>query len=274
MPPHLTDSDVSRFHRDGFLFPLPVLAPAETLALRAKVEVAEARYGGRLPQAFNSKIHLLMPALYDLVLDPRIVDAVEDLIGPDLLCFATSFISKSGHDERFVSWHQDATHWGLTEPVAVTAWVALTDSGPDNGCVRALPGSHRRPVAHANMTDPANMLGRKEYVVDIVNEADAVDFELAPGEMSLHHPLAVHGSAANTSGRRRLGFAIRYIPAHLRHTGDRANSATYVRGRDLDHFAPEARPDADFSPAARERHAAALRLAGAIIFDGKPASAQ
>jgi ectoine hydroxylase-related dioxygenase (phytanoyl-CoA dioxygenase family) len=222
---------------------------------------------GRLPPAFNMKAHLLFPLLWEMVRDPRIVDPVEDLLGPDILCFGTSFISKSGRDERYVSWHQDATHWGLTSAMAITAWVAFTASNRANGCVRVLPGTHKSVLKHENMTDENNMLGRKEFVVEAVDETQAVDLALEPGEMSLHHALIVHGSETNRSGDRRLGFAIRYIPASTGHVSGRRSSATLVRGADQGTFDLEKAPEDDLHPDAIRRHRDVLRSGMSVIFD-------
>jgi hypothetical protein len=268
VPKRLREDQVERFARDGVIFPVPVYDPFKIGERLDRLEAIERARAGRLPPAMNAKPHLLIPWLWDMVHDPRIVDAVEDLIGPDILCFGTSFISKSGSDDRYISWHQDATHWGLSEPRAVTAWVAFTASRRDNGCVRAIPGSHLRVVAHGHEVNTQNMLGRREFVLDGVDEAAAVDVELEAGEMSLHHALAIHGSLPNRSGRRRTGFAIRYFSGGVRQTKGRRNFATLVRGRDYGDFDLEIAPEGEFHPAAVTRHRTILRRGIDIIFDG------
>ncbi len=266
----LTPNELDRFSRDGFLFPIRVLEPQEAGDCLARLEAMEAQRAGRLSAVFNAKPHLLVPWLWDLVHDPRIVDRVEDILGPDLLCWGTSFISKSPGDSRYVAWHQDITYWGLTTTDAATAWVALTPSVPENGCVRAVPGSHRQRLAHTDSGDSANLLGRGEKMIAAVNDSEAIDLVLAPGEMSLHHCLAVHGSAHNNSHLRRVGFAIRYISSANTLRAGARNSATLVRGRNLGSFALEKAPEGEFHPAAVARHPGIVRDGMRIIFDGAP----
>jgi len=272
MPATLNEDDVARFGRDGILFPIRVYDDDEIGAKMGMLEALEAKRAGRLPPAMNAKPHLLVPWLWDMVHDPRIVDRVQDLLGPDLLCWGTSFISKYGADARYVAWHQDATYWGLTSPEAVTAWIAFTPSTRENGCVRVVPGTHRLAVAHTDGNDPDNLLGRGEKMVDDVDDNAAVDVVLAPGEMSLHHALIVHGSEPNTSGLRRTGFAIRYIPGHVGQVAGARNSATLVRGENRGGFDLEQAPEAAFHPDAMARHGKILRNAMAIIFKGKKAA--
>lgn len=262
----LADAEVGKFARDGYLFPIRVYSADQIAARLRWLEAIEATKAGRIAPAQNAKIHLLVPWLWDIVHDAAIVDAVEDLLGPDLLCWGTSFIVKNGPEQRHVTWHQDATHWSLTSPRAVTAWLAFTPSRRENGCVRMIPGSNQRVLPHRDSGDRLNMLGRREQVVEEVDEADAVDIVLAPGEMSLHDPLVVHGSEPNLSTTRRVGFAIRYIPADVGQADGLRNSATHVRGRDYGNFERETAPEAPFHPDAVQRHRAALRMGMEVIF--------
>jgi hypothetical protein len=263
----LTDEQVRRFQSDGVLFPVEAISASEAEAILAKLEALERERAGRLPPSLNAKPHLLLPWLWDIVHDPRIVDAVAAVLGEDIVCFGTSFIAKSPGDGKYVTWHQDATHWGLSSPDGVTAWLALTPSNHTNGRVRFIPGTHRLQLPHDHPDDRLNMLGRRERVLIDTGGMPVVDADLAPGEMSLHHPLAVHGSNPNLRVERRVGFAIRYLAGHVRQTRERRNSATLVRGRDHGYFEPELRPEAPFGPEAVRRHAAALRFGMSIIFE-------
>jgi ectoine hydroxylase-related dioxygenase (phytanoyl-CoA dioxygenase family) len=163
-----------------------------------------------------------------------------------------------------VSWHQDATYWGLSENHGLTAWLAFTESNRENGCMRVVPGSHHRALRHINVRDPANMLPIGEEAQAEIDPGSVTDVVLAPGEMSLHHPMLLHGSEANRSASRRVGFAIRYISARVRQRGERG-TATLVRGRDHGHFDLERPPESEFAPAARERHRILLRRFLAIV---------
>jgi hypothetical protein len=264
----LSEEQSARYRRDGILFPLRVLETHEAAQALADLERIESRRAGRLPPLLNAKPHLLMPWAWDIVHDTRILDAVEDVLGPDILCWATSFIVKDSNDGRYVAWHQDATYWGLSSPEAVTVWIALTPSTKENGCVRFLPGTHRKTHLHIDTQDSLNLLGRRERVAQTIDETQAIDAELAPGDASLHDALILHGSDPNQTGGRRIGFSVRYIPASLRHVGPGRNSATLVRGRDRGNFDLEQRPEGEFHPAAVERHRHVFRQAMTTIFDG------
>ncbi|MCB4768486.1 phytanoyl-CoA dioxygenase family protein [Ancylobacter sp. Lp-2] len=267
MGKRLTDAEIETFHRDGVVFPVRVFSEEEMAGKLAALEAIEASRAGRLPPSMNAKPHLLLPWLWDIVHHPALLDAVEDVLGPDLLCWGTSFIAKNGPSERYVTWHQDQTHWSLTAPRAVTAWLAFTPSSPANGGVRMVPGSNRTILEHRDSGDGLNMLGRREEVIAEVDENDAIDVVLGPGEMSLHDPLIVHGSPANLSTTRRIGFAIRYIPADIAQRDGIRNFATWVRGRDHGHFEPEHAPAAPFHPDAVRHHAQSIRQSMAVIFD-------
>jgi len=251
----LTPAERAAYVRDGYLFPLPVLTADEAADLRARLEAWERHAGGPLAGHLRHKAHLLFPWLWDLVFHPAIVDAIEDLLGPDLLCWSSSFFIKEPHDPGFVSWHQDATYWGLSAPDVATAWVALSPSTIESGAMRVIPGTHHAQFAHRDTFDANNLLTRGQEVLVDVDPATAVDLVLAPGEMSLHHVLLVHGSEPNRSDDRRIGLAIRYVPTSVRQVAGARDSAVLVRGQDrYRHFAPERRPAYDMAPAAVALH--------------------
>ena len=141
---------------------------------------------------------------------------------------------KAAHSENYVPWHQDATYFGLAPFEHVTAWVALTPSRPESGCVRVIPGSHHNDqLAHFdNHNDPLTMLSRGQKLADAIREEDAVNLVLEPGDVSLHHTLTVHSSRTNRSDDWRIGVGISYIPASVRHIGPTRLSATLARGTD------------------------------------------
>ena len=152
----LTEDDVSKYNRSGYLAPIRVLSSAEAAAIRAKLEDFEAG-AGLLAGKLRQKSHLLFTWLNDLIRHERILDAVEDLIGQDILCWGTSFFIKEPHNHAFVSWHQDSTYWGLEPADIVTAWVALSDSTTENGAMRVVPGSHTvAQIPHRDTFRPEN----------------------------------------------------------------------------------------------------------------------
>jgi len=163
------------------------------------------------------------------------------VLGPDILCWASGVFLKEPRDPAFVSWHQDAMYWGLDPADVVTAWVALTDSTARNGAMQVLPGSHRGALlAHNDTFAPDNLLSRGQEIAVPVDPALAVTLVLQAGEMSLHHVKLAHGSEANKSDDRRIGYAIRYVAPHVRQIGGARDTATLVRGVDrFGHFDPD-----------------------------------
>ena len=266
----LSQEQVARFERNGIVFPLRCFPAMATAAYAEKFAAAERRDGGALLKRHNEKPHLLMRWLNDLMREPGILDSVEALIGPDILVWQSGFFVKKPGDGGFVSWHQDSTYWGLSSPDVVSAWIAFTPSNSANGCMRVVPGSHLRDqLPHADTFADGNMLSRGQEVAVEVDEHDALDVVLEPGEMSLHHVRIIHGSKANMGTQPRIGFTVRYIPTRVRQMSGAQDSATLVRGTDVyRHFESEPVPMADFDSDAVAYHSrmlgwqAELRYAG------------
>lgn len=274
MAPGLAPGSRGRFRDQGYLSPVPVFDRAEATALLAKIEAFEAGAGAEGQAALRHKGHLVLPWLATLIRDPRLIAPVADLLGPDLLCWSSNAFIKDPGDGHFVSWHQDATYWGLSAHDVVTAWVALTPSNPENGCMRVLPGSHRWPVQpHRDTHDPANLLTRGQEIAVEVDESNAVDLVLAPGEMSLHHVLIAHASGPNCSAGRRIGMAIRYIPTSIRQASGYADSATLVAGVDrYGHFRAEPRPARENDPDAWAFYRAVLSDSKRLLYRSVPSA--
>jgi hypothetical protein len=269
MPKILTQSQIDTFWRDGCVFPIRVMSNAEALEVRRKLEAFEASTGGPLKGDLRHKSHLLFPWLNDVVHNTAIVDAIEDLYGPDLLCWSTNFFIKEAANPAFVSWHQDSTYWGLNKPDVVTAWVALTPSNRANGAMGFVPGTHTaEQIPHRDTFAKNNLLTRGQEVAVDVDTSKAVTIELEPGEISLHHVRLVHGSPANPSADRRIGFAIRYIPTRVAQVAGR-DSATLVRGVDhFHHFDLEPTPSVDMDPAFVKLHKEITERNAQILYRG------
>ena len=245
----LTQEQIDRFWRDGCVFPIRVMSPDQAADIRRRLETHEAKDGQPLHGDLRHKSHLLFTWLADLVRHSRIVDAIEDLYGPDLLCWTTNFFIKEAHNPAFVSWHQDSTYWGLNKPDVVTAWIALTASNASNGAMEFIPGTHTADqIPHRDTFAKHNLLTRGQEVAVEVDQSKAVRIDLEPGEISLHHVRLVHGSPPNPSNDRRIGFAVRYIPTYVAQIAGE-DSATLVRGvDDYHHFELEPRPGTDMDP--------------------------
>jgi non-heme Fe2+,alpha-ketoglutarate-dependent halogenase len=266
----LSQAQIRRYHDEGYLCPIRVLSPERAAAYRQKLEAAEAANAGPFRGAMKQKPHLLFTWLDELARDDGVLDAVEGVIGPNILCWASSFFTKEAHDPSYVSWHQDLTYWGLEPADIVTAWVALSPSTPESGCMRVVPGSHKQDVlAHTETFAEHNLLSRGQEIEVEVDDRQAVDVVLRPGEMSLHHVKLIHGSGANQADDRRIGFAIRYVPTYVRQTAGAEDSAMLVRGVDTyHHFLEETPPAADLDEAALAQHAAVTARAAQILMRG------
>ena len=265
----LTPAQIADFERDGYLFPLRAFSAAEARGYRDALEAYEAETGDAIHSNMRHKVHLLFRWADEIVHHPRILDAVADILGPDLLCWTTNFFIKEAEDPAFVSWHQDSTYWGLEPSDVVTAWVAFTDAPVESGAMKFLPGSHKfDQIAHRDTYAAENLLTRGQEIEMEVDEADAADVPLKAGEFSLHHIRLVHGSEPNTTPDRRIGLAIRYIPTYVRQVKI-DDSATLVRGRDRhDNFEHEPRPAADLDPAALAAHTAAIQRMLGTVYSG------
>lgn len=269
MPKVLSADAIGNYKRDGYHFPIDLLSEAETRELRRRLEAYEADTGGPIQGDMRHKAHLYLTWLADLIRHPRILDTVEDVLGPNLLCWSTSFFIKEASDPGFVSWHQDATYWGLSSPDVVTVWVAFTPANLLNGCMKFMPGSHLVQLEHKDTFDKHNLLSRGQEIAVEVDESKGVDAILKPGQASLHHVLLAHGSEPNKSNDRRIGFAIRYIPTYVKQAVGVRDSATLLRGVDTyNHFEHEPRPTADCTPEALAAHAAIVGRQVRVLYRG------
>lgn len=268
-PKTLTAAAIDHYHREGYYFPVRALPEADALAYRRRREEHEARIGGPLAGSMRHKAHLLFTWLWDLVHDPRILDPIEDIHGPNLFCWSTNFFIKEANDPSFVSWHQDATYWGLSTPDVITAWVAFSPATIASGAMKVAPSTHRQQFAHRDTFNKLNLLTRGQEITVEVDQSKAIEMVVAPGEMSLHHVLLCHGSEPNRSNDRRIGFAIRYVPTHVRQISGERDSATLVRGVDtFHHFDHETGPEFDLSPAAVARHQEITGHQAKILYRG------
>lgn len=255
------------FESHGYVSPVRVMTTEQAAEMRNRLEAFERRQGRPLSGAMKHKSYLLFTWLNDLIRHDRIVDAIEDLYGGNLLCWTANFFIKEAADPAFVSWHQDSTYYGLSSPDAVTAWVALTPSNAANGAMQVIPCTHRMDqIPHRDTFSANNLLSRGQEVAVDVDPAMAHTVELEAGEMSLHHVRLIHGSPPNPSPDRRIGFAIRYIPTCVRQM-EGQDSATLVRGIDTYRtFEHEPRPLNDMDPEFVRMHRKFAGRSAKILF--------
>lgn len=228
------------YDKNGYLFPIRVFDDAETAEFRQRFDdytlENQERLKGLIPRerrAVYALTHLLLPWVHKMVSHPRVLDAVEGAIGPNILVWESAWFVKFARDPAFVSWHQDGAYWGLKPPEVTTAWIALSESTLGNGCMQVMPGTQNLQLLQHDTYDKDNALSRgQEIALGNVDEANAVSMSLAAGEMSLHHIGIAHGSKANTSDRPRIGIAIRYIAPEVVQDGSERQIVQLVRGKD------------------------------------------
>ena len=265
----LTDLQVSQFQETGFLSAFPVLSADQALHLRANLESFEAENDGVLMGSLRFKNHLLFKWLSDLIRSPKILDAVEDIIGHNIMVWSTDWWIKEANSPQFVSWHQDSQYWGLDTAKLVTVWVALSPSTIESGCMRILPGSHVGPdLAHEETYHDDNMLTRGQSISGI-DEDKAVNLEVQTGQAVLFAFRIAHASYPNQTDDRRIGLAIRYIPTDTQQQYSDQDSAALVRGVDNhQHFELEPEPRYDFDPVTVAFHKESEEIRRQILYHG------
>jgi len=253
----------ARFAADGYLAPLDALSrDAAQDCYRRLAPLLDAD-GCASPQLRN-RPHLLYTWAAALVRDPCVLDAVRSLLGPDLLVLNSVLFIKPANDPGHAAWHQDGTYWDIEGDRVVSAWIAITDSTPESGAVRVVPGSHRSRRRHVLGAEPDAGLLRGQRV-EGVRADETANIALRAGQFSLHHLWLLHGSPRNSSVMPRIGLAVRYAAPDVRPRGPR-RSATLVRGADrCGHFALEPRPRFDSDPLAARWHRRALRRYAAHV---------
>jgi ectoine hydroxylase-related dioxygenase (phytanoyl-CoA dioxygenase family) len=206
----------------------------------------------------------------ELIRHPKVLDAVEDILGPNLFAWNTHWFIKEPGDGRYVGWHQDLTYWHLEPDEAITAWIALSPVTAESGAMRMVPGTHAREVVeHVDTWRQGAMLTRGQEIAVDVDEAAAINVELQPGQMSLHHHKIFHSSPANQATDRRIALAVRYIPTHVRQVAISDDSAALVRGSDrFGHFRHEPQPRRDMEPELVAQQQAAAARQASILYSG------
>lgn len=255
----LTQEQVSSYRYNGFLFPIPALAPDEIADCLAGVARLERELGSPVADAdvkWRSHAYAHSPWFNKLIRHLRILDAVEDVIGPNILVWTSTFFIKEPHSPTFAAWHQDGTYFGLQPKEQVCAWVALTDASREAGCMEHLSSRGAPRQYHHAALGLANSINRAgQTIVEPFDDSNPCAMALRPGEFSLHHELSVHRSAPNNASHRRVGIGLNYVPTHARVDGPVRCCAMLVRGEDTyGHFDLIDPPAAERDPAALALH--------------------
>ena len=232
----LSEQQIKFYDEKGYIAPIDVLSRQEANEIRQEIETIEKKWPNALEGIGRNYVHLISPAFNKVCLNNKILDAVESIIGKNILICGTTLFIKNSNEKGFVSFHQDAKYIGLEPHNWVTAWIAVTDSNEENGCMRMWSGSHKENLKnHKQKFDENNLLTRGQTIENVpLEETDSVVLEA--GQMSLHHPTVVHGSGLNKSNDRRIGFVIQsYIGSDV----DQVLGKIYVqkaRGKDTHKF--------------------------------------
>ncbi len=237
----LSHAQLADYENDGCICPISVLSAEEARRFRASLGELETAMGGKLKRIDNT--HLFFRWAFDLATHPAVLDVMEALLGQDLFVHSTRVFYKHPHDPAYVSWHQDGTYSNLNSKPAPSAWIALSQSTPENGCLRVVRGSHKNgKLPHVETFAEDNLLNHGEEVTAHIDKSMVRDFVLEPGQMSIHHVNLIHGSNPNRSATSRIGFAISYIPAGVGRSNlpvIRARGNSDVPGFDLVDGPPE-----------------------------------
>ena len=270
MPKVLSEDAIEQYHRGGYFFPVRILDDEQVAANRKRLEAFESRQSKPLEGAQRSKSHLLFKWVDDLMRDSKLLDAVEDLIGHDILCWNTIFWIKEAGSQSYVSWHQDLRYWGLDTDDLVSVWLALSPATLESGCMRVLPRSHKGDLLpHSDEYREDNLLTRGQEIAVNVDETKTVAMPLEPGEISLHNVRLAHASGPNHSIDRRIGISLHYMPTHTKQIVGEWDTAALVRGEDrFGHFTIAPRPAKDFDMAAALFHEKATDATRKILYTG------
>ena len=250
-PKKLTPEQIEFFNENGYLKPFRIFDEQQVTAHRAYfdglLESIKKLNDGRDTYAINGYQNQCR-GIYDIAVNPLILDYVEDLLGPNIVTWGTHFFCKPPHESRQVPWHQDAAYWPFDKSRTVTAWLAIDDADTENACMQVIPGTHKMGQLEWKDASKDSVLTRE--IVDIDQYGKPVPFELKAGEISLHADMLAHGSGANHSSRRRGGLTIRYCPVEVRALTDWNSVATICRGSDPSgHWANNPCPEGeDLSP--------------------------
>ena len=264
-----TDGQIEQYEVDGWVSPVDVLTKEQVRECRTRLEAWESTRGGSLSPHERSGGHILFPWIDDLMRNETILDAIEDLIGPDILCWSSVFWIKESHSRSYVGWHQDLQYWGLSNSDVVSIWIALSDASEAAGCMSVIPGSHKQILGHEETYAKDNLLSRgQELEIDVTQE-ETVSMPLTPGQVSFHNVRTAHGSGPNTTSDRRIGLSFHYMPTFTEQTLSEWDSAALVRGEDqYNNFEHCPQPVYDLEPAAVDFHKRAADTMREIIYKG------
>ncbi len=267
MPKTLSQAQIAGFEHDGFVAPIRAISAERAVYYRRRLEAFEASY----PEdriKLDQKAHMICPWVDEMIRETGVLDATEDLIGPDILCWGTSLRAKAADGKTFAGWHQD-TAYADVKPIVVIVALALSPARSENGCIRGIPGSHRGPLLpHKEAFDTNSLLSREQFIDAAFDQSAAVDFELDPGEMALFNNAMIHSSNPNRGSDRRILFLLEMVPT-IAYQHSPRESAILVRGRDThQNFDSDPQPQTEMGAAERAAWQRAVEIQASVLFRG------
>ena len=270
MPKVLTKEQIEQYHDEGFISPVRVISEAQALSIKNQLEQVEVEFPDEINAESRNNLHLSFAFLDALAHNKIIVDAMEDLIGPDIALWASVMFIKEPSSEQYVSWHQDATYMGLDSIDFPTPWIALSPSNIETGCMTMIAGSHHSEIQNHEDTFAENNILTRGQVIPNIDKSKAVDLILEPGEMSIHHGAIIHGSQPNKSNQRRIGFSLQsYVPPSIKQVVGK-NIWTHIRGqkrKDINGV-ELSRPNYNMDPITVEQRRVAEENLSEILYKG------
>ncbi|MGI9405344.1 MAG: phytanoyl-CoA dioxygenase family protein [Hyphomicrobiaceae bacterium] len=270
------DGIAETYDRDGFVFPVNVISAKEAQGIRDDFETAERELADEpeklaLLYAYPDR---LLPSFDKLIRNDNLIAVASAALGPDLMVWSGSLFIKEANSPKIVTWHQDLTYWGLDDAEETTCWVALSPATVASGCMKFVPGSHKKKlVPHVDTFSDNNLLSRGQEIAVDVDEKDGVAAELHPGQTSMHHGHLFHASGPNTTNDRRIGVAIRYIkPSMKQQSGDKSLVA-HVSGEDrFGHFIVAGPPNGRLAEEDFELCRRDTEIKRRVLYEGADAS--
>jgi non-haem Fe2+, alpha-ketoglutarate-dependent halogenase len=234
-PQKLTQAQIQHYNDKGYICPLDVFSPAEIAVHRAAFDELMAEAGAKGGNSYSiNGWHKTHTVVYDLVIEERILDYVQDLLGEHLVCWGTHYFCKMPGDGKQVSWHQDASYWPLTPSKTVTVWLAIDDADAENGAMQVVPGSHLHgQIAFEKSSAEEQNVLNQTALNPLQYGQEPVLLAMAAGQISLHTDLLLHGSEPNHSARRRCGLTMRFVPPDVRALQGWNGNAVIGRGVDV-----------------------------------------
>ena len=244
------------YESNGYYFPININEEIKINLAKEKLIQLSNNPPKNIKHPWNLQAHLLADWIYDLCVAPKLLDAVEKVIGPNIFIQSADIFIKPAKGTKHINWHQDANYWGLDPYELVTGWIAITDVNLDNGCMNYLPKSHlHQKIEHTETFDKNSDLTRGQEINLEIKDKDIVPVILEKGQAALHHCLLAHGSGPNKTNSARIGIAVRYLPTHVKQTKGPPISMILARGLDeYKNFRMDEKPAGDFDSKSIAEH--------------------